>query len=134
VNGNDLSWKVSITDPMPLTLEFSGVINGDEMSGSVKLGAFGMSSFTRPERPSDCYATEKRDELALHTQAVATPTASTCARRMCGQQWNTGHRQAYNCRRELWSCNSPLGVKSFTARGCSTAMPKARARSSNAYD
>jgi hypothetical protein len=46
INGNDLSWKVSITDPMPLTLVFNGVINGDEISGSVALGAFGTSSFS----------------------------------------------------------------------------------------
>ena len=46
VNGNDLSWKVSITDPMPMTLEFTGTINGNEISGSVKLGAFGTSSFS----------------------------------------------------------------------------------------
>jgi len=46
VNGNDLSWKVSITDPMPMTLEFNGVINGDEIGGSVTLGAFGTSSFS----------------------------------------------------------------------------------------
>jgi hypothetical protein len=30
VNGNQLSWKVSISDPMPLTLEFNGTIDGDE--------------------------------------------------------------------------------------------------------
>jgi hypothetical protein len=46
VNGNDLSWKLSITDPMPMTLEFTGTINGDELSGSVKLGAFGTASFS----------------------------------------------------------------------------------------
>ena len=46
VNGNDLSWKVSITDPMPMTLEFTGTINGDAISGSVKLGAFGTASFS----------------------------------------------------------------------------------------
>lgn len=46
VNGNDLSWKLSITDPMPITLEFTGTINGDELSGSVKLGAFGTASFS----------------------------------------------------------------------------------------
>ncbi len=46
VNGNELSWKVSITDPMPMTLEFTGTINGNEISGSVKLGAFGTSSFS----------------------------------------------------------------------------------------
>ncbi len=46
VNGNDLSWKVSITDPMPMTLEFTGTVNGDAISGSVKLGAFGTASFS----------------------------------------------------------------------------------------
>jgi hypothetical protein len=46
VNGNEASWKVSITDPLPMTLEFTGTINGDNISGSVKLGAFGTSSFS----------------------------------------------------------------------------------------
>jgi hypothetical protein len=46
VNGNNVAWKVSITDPMPMTLEFSGAINGDEISGSVTLGPFGNSSFS----------------------------------------------------------------------------------------
>jgi hypothetical protein len=46
VNGNELSWKVSITDPMPMTLEFTGTINGNELRGSVKLGEFGTSSFS----------------------------------------------------------------------------------------
>ena len=45
VNGNQLSWKISISDPMPLTLEFNGTIDGDEVSGSVTLGNFGSSSF-----------------------------------------------------------------------------------------
>jgi len=46
VNGNEISWKLSITDPMPMTLEFNGTINGDEVSGGVTLGAFGNSSFS----------------------------------------------------------------------------------------
>jgi hypothetical protein len=46
VDGNAISWKVSITDPMPMTLEFNGTINGDEVSGSVTLGAFGNSLFS----------------------------------------------------------------------------------------
>ncbi len=46
VDGNQVSWKVSITDPMPMTLAFAGTINGDEISGSVELGAFGSSSFS----------------------------------------------------------------------------------------
>ena len=46
VDGNQVSWKVSITEPMPMTLEFSGSINGGELSGTVTLGAFGSSSFS----------------------------------------------------------------------------------------
>jgi hypothetical protein len=46
VNGNQLSWKVSITDPMPMTLEFNGTVDGDEVSGSVTLGNFGSSTFS----------------------------------------------------------------------------------------
>jgi len=46
VNGNNVSWKASITKPMPLTLEFSGAVSGDRISGDVKLGMFGTSSFS----------------------------------------------------------------------------------------
>ncbi len=45
VDGTALSWKLFITDPMPLTLEFSGSIDGDELSGTVALGRFGNSTF-----------------------------------------------------------------------------------------
>ena len=46
VNGNEVSWKVSITEPLDMTLAFTGTINGDEVSGSVTLGAFGTASFS----------------------------------------------------------------------------------------
>jgi hypothetical protein len=46
VNGNEVAWKVSITNPMEMTLEFAGTVSGNNMSGSVKLGMFGSSSFT----------------------------------------------------------------------------------------
>jgi len=46
VSGNSISWKSSITRPMPLTLEFSGTVNGDQISGEVKLGMFGTQSFS----------------------------------------------------------------------------------------
>lgn len=41
VDGNKLTWSSNITSPMPMTLEFEATIDGDEMSGNVKLGAFG---------------------------------------------------------------------------------------------
>ena len=46
VNGDEISWKVSITEPMPMTLEFTGTVDGNEIAGTVKLGEFGNSSFS----------------------------------------------------------------------------------------
>jgi hypothetical protein len=46
VNGNAVSWKASITKPMALTLEFSGTVDGDSISGTVRLGMFGTQSFS----------------------------------------------------------------------------------------
>jgi hypothetical protein len=45
IDGNNVRWKVSITQPMPLTLEFAGTVDGDAMSGTVQLGMFGSSPF-----------------------------------------------------------------------------------------
>ena len=45
-NGDDLSWKVSITNPMPLTLAFSGKVTGDTMSGEASIGPMGSFPFT----------------------------------------------------------------------------------------
>jgi len=41
VAGDTLSWSANITQPMPMTLEFEATVNGDAMTGNVKLGAFG---------------------------------------------------------------------------------------------
>jgi len=46
VDGDTISWKASITRPMPITLEFTGTVSGDTIDGSVKLGMFGTASFT----------------------------------------------------------------------------------------
>jgi len=46
VNGNNVSWKVSITNPMPLTLEFTGTVSGDSMSGEMGIGPMGSFPFT----------------------------------------------------------------------------------------
>lgn len=46
VNGNDASWKAALTEPMPITLEFTATFDGDSVSGNAKLGAFGNASFT----------------------------------------------------------------------------------------
>jgi hypothetical protein len=41
VAGDTLSWSADITKPMPLTLEFEVKVDGDKLSGTCKLGAFG---------------------------------------------------------------------------------------------
>jgi hypothetical protein len=45
VNGNDVSWQVSITNPMPLTLTFSGTVDGNSMNGTADTGMFGSFPF-----------------------------------------------------------------------------------------
>jgi hypothetical protein len=44
-NGDEVSWKVSITNPMPLTLTFSGSVSGDTLSGQADTGMFGSFPF-----------------------------------------------------------------------------------------
>jgi hypothetical protein len=46
IDGDTLTWKASITTPMAMTLEFTASVSGDEISGSVKLGAFGDATFS----------------------------------------------------------------------------------------
>lgn len=46
VNGNNVSWKISITNPMPLTLDFNGAVDGDAISGQMSLGMMGSFSFS----------------------------------------------------------------------------------------
>lgn len=41
VDGNNVSWKAAVTSPMPMTLEFSGAVDGDSIAGQVKAGSFG---------------------------------------------------------------------------------------------
>lgn len=43
--GNAASWKANIKNPMPLTLEFAGDVDGDRMTGTVS-AAVGSWPFT----------------------------------------------------------------------------------------
>lgn len=45
-DGDALSWKANLTSPMPMTLEFDAKVDGDNISGNVKLGAFGNATFS----------------------------------------------------------------------------------------
>jgi hypothetical protein len=44
-NGDDVAWKVSITNPMPLTLAFTGKVSGDSISGEMGIGPMGSFPF-----------------------------------------------------------------------------------------
>jgi hypothetical protein len=44
--GDDVAWKVSITNPMQLTLEFTGKVSGDSMTGEMAIGPMGSFPFT----------------------------------------------------------------------------------------
>ena len=46
VDGDTLSWSTDITNPMPMKLEFTAKVDGDKMTGNVKLGMFGNASLT----------------------------------------------------------------------------------------
>lgn len=46
VNGNQISWKIDITNPMPLTLTFTATVDGDKMSGDADTGTFGSFPFS----------------------------------------------------------------------------------------
>ncbi|RAK63592.1 hypothetical protein [Phenylobacterium kunshanense] len=46
VDGDTLTWSADITSPMPMKLEFTAKVEGDKLSGNVKLGMFGNASMT----------------------------------------------------------------------------------------
>jgi len=45
VSGGDVAWKVSISNPMPLTLEFTGKVEGDIMTGEMTINPMGSFPF-----------------------------------------------------------------------------------------
>ena len=45
-NGNQLSWKVSINNPMPMDLDFSAQLDGDKISGQAATAMFGSFPFS----------------------------------------------------------------------------------------
>jgi hypothetical protein len=43
VNGNELAWNLEMTQPMAMTLEVTATVDGDNLTGQVKLGSFGTA-------------------------------------------------------------------------------------------
>jgi hypothetical protein len=46
LEGTHVTWKIAIADPMPMTLEFTGEIEGDNIKGKAATGMFGSFPFT----------------------------------------------------------------------------------------
>ena len=46
IEGNAASWSTEIQQPMPMKLEFTATVDGDDISGDVKAGAFGSFPFS----------------------------------------------------------------------------------------
>ncbi len=46
IDGNDLSWKMDMKVPMPMTLEATASVDGDALTGSVKAGMFGSMAMS----------------------------------------------------------------------------------------
>ena len=46
VDGNTLAWKQQMTSPMPMTLDITATVDGDNVTGNVGAGAFGSFPLT----------------------------------------------------------------------------------------
>ena len=46
VTGNQLKWEMKVKKPMPITLKYDLVVDGDAISGKAKLGIFGTAKVT----------------------------------------------------------------------------------------
>lgn len=46
VDGNDLAWTVSVTQPMPIEIQTTATIDGDTLTGQSKLGSFGTAQLS----------------------------------------------------------------------------------------
>ena len=42
IEGNTIKWKMNMVVPMPMTLDCEATIDGDNLTGSVNAGAFGV--------------------------------------------------------------------------------------------
>jgi hypothetical protein len=46
INGDTLTWTMKVSKPMPIKLSFDVKVDGDQMTGKVKLGIFGSAALT----------------------------------------------------------------------------------------
>jgi len=46
IEGDTIKWKMKMTAPMPMDLECEATVDGDQLTGAVKAGAFGSMDLT----------------------------------------------------------------------------------------
>ena len=46
INGDELTWAMDMTVPMPMTLNCKATVDGDQLTGTVNAGAFGDMALT----------------------------------------------------------------------------------------
>lgn len=46
MEGQTVSWSMNVDKPMPITLGFSGELDGDKIEGECKFGMFGQGPFS----------------------------------------------------------------------------------------
>jgi hypothetical protein len=46
IEGDTIKWKMDMTVPMPMTLNCTATVEGDQMTGTVNAGAFGDMPLT----------------------------------------------------------------------------------------
>lgn len=50
IDGNTLNWQMKMTSPMPMDLDCQAIIDGGQLTGTVKAGAFGTMTLTGKRR------------------------------------------------------------------------------------
>jgi len=50
VSGDTISWQMKMTVPMPMDLDCTATVGGDQLTGSIKAGAFGSMALTGTRR------------------------------------------------------------------------------------
>lgn len=65
MNGDSISWSSSVTSPIRITLQFTGTVVGDSMTGKVKLGMFGTYDFAGSRTQSEPQRTRTSEERSI---------------------------------------------------------------------
>ena len=50
VDGNRLTWTMAMQFPMPMTIDCEATVEGDVLTGTLQLGAFGAAAITGKRR------------------------------------------------------------------------------------